>query len=132
MKTIDFLLGRQEEKQEKTVILNGENEVIEFTIRPLTNDEYSRINKKSKKINPRTKEIIIDEYVLSAELCATAVVNPDFKNADIISKIPKATTGADVVNALLKPGEISLLAQEILNHSGFQTNINEEIEEIKK
>ena len=57
-------------------------------------------------------------------------VDPDFKNADFLKKLNVLTPEQAIAKTLLA-GEVITLGEKISAISGFDTDINDEIEEAK-
>lgn len=65
---------------------------------------------------------------MSIDIILAGVVSPDFKDGRLLAKY-KAVTPAELVKAMLLPGEIEDVSREIEKLSGFRTVT---IEDIKK
>lgn len=89
--------------------------------------EYQRaagMNKVSKK------GVGGDITKLNIEMVAGQVVEPNFANKEFLDKV-KCTTATEFVAKKLLVGEVTEIARQIQRISGFDVDINEEIEEAK-
>lgn len=106
---------------------DGEN--IKFKIKPILFEDLNRLKNKAtifgKDGNPT-----IDEGYLNLLCIIESTVEPNFKNADSIERLG-LTTPEQYLNKVLLAGEIDTLIKEILNISGFITDIKQKVDEIK-
>lgn len=102
---------------------------VPFEIRALTQDENKLLIKKYTKKGKNGNETFDkDEYV--AAMVCLAVVYPDLKNADL-QKAHGVLGETSLIQKILLPGEYANLIDEVQKLSGFDEDINEEIEEAK-
>lgn len=103
----------------------------ECKIRSLTTEELENIKQRSRIINKKGEVLKFDDSAFQCLICATGTVDPNFNNAELV-KQAKVTNGKELVEKVLKPGEIDRLAKRIIKLSGFDDDVEEEVEETKK
>lgn len=126
MDKLRFFLENPTETIEKEIKVSSRLPFM-VKIRPMTNEEYSVIQKKCTKMGK--SGTVFDSGLFNAMATAKCVVDPDFSNADAI-KEAKCSTPTDFVQKVLLVGEISTIAEEVVKLSGF-TGITEDISEAK-
>lgn len=100
-----------------------------FKVKPMTADEHSAYMKRSRgKMNK--DGIDFDSGKFNLLVVAGQTIEPNFNNAELLKKA-KCTTGTELISRKLLAGEIAELANKICEVSGFDTDINEEVEEAK-
>ena len=100
-----------------------------FKVRPMTMDEFSSYQKRCRgKINK--DGVNFDSGKFNLLVVKGQVVEPDFSNAEFLKKA-KCNTPEEFISRKLLVGEIAKLSEEISRISGFDTDINEDIEEAK-
>lgn len=100
-----------------------------FKVRPMTAEEHGEYTRRSRgKIDK--KGVDFDSGKFNLLIVAGQTVYPDFSNAELLKKANCATP-MDFIKRKLKAGEVAELAQKICEISGFDSDINEDIEEAK-
>lgn len=102
---------------------------VPFVIRPITQKENEQLMKRHTKKDKKGNEIF-DRTGYIHELTARAVVFPDLKNAELQSAYG-VLGETELLKTMLYAGEYAELAQAVQELSGLDTDINEEIEEVK-
>lgn len=109
--------------------LNGD-----FTVRAITYEQYSSMEKRCQKLvkNTRTGRLTkqTDDEKLSLMLIAEACIDPDFNNPEVMKRLTTQFKVADIYDAIkrmLLIGEVTAISSKILDVSGFE----EDYEEIK-
>ena len=99
-----------------------------FTVKSISSEEYSRLEKRCKYPvkNPRTHQIEekTDQDKLSNLLILEACVKPDWNNEKLLKKY-NTSDPAVVIRKRLLIGEISDLTQAIMDISGFSDGLEE-------
>lgn len=131
MSSLKAFLNPVQVENKEVVVSNRfmeEGKVIPFIIRPITQKEneflikkYTRKDKKGAENFNRT------EYVQALTACA--VVFPNLNDAKLQEKYGLGDT--EVLKNMLLVGEYATLASEVQTLSGLDTDINEDIEEVK-
>lgn len=101
-----------------------EEGLLKFTIRSLTENEMESINKACMKYGKKGKV----EFETNKYNCMVAIkgtVDPNFNDSDSIQALG-CTIPSDYIKKVLLPGEITRVADEIQNLSGFK-----DLEELK-
>ena len=100
-----------------------------FTVSALTADEYSSYLKRARKVDKKGK-IDFDANLFNLLIIDAKLIKPDFSNAEFLKKA-KCSTAKEFISKKLLPGEIQELSDKILEFSGFDKDINEDIDEAK-
>lgn len=102
---------------------------VPFVVRPIMQEENKYLIKKfSKKDKKGADSFDRAEYVQA--MTATAVVYPDLTNSEL-QKAYGVLGESALLQKMLYVGEYAVLAQAVQEVSGLDTNINEDIEEVK-
>ena len=100
-----------------------------FKVRAMTAEEHGEYTKRSQgKMNKNGMNFDTSKFNLL--IVAGQTVEPNFNNAELLKK-SNCTTATDFIKRKLKAGEIAELAGKICEISGFDTDINEDVEEAK-
>jgi hypothetical protein len=100
-----------------------------FKIKTMVQSKFNELQKKCT--SKTTKEgTSFDGGKFNVLAILECCIYPNFNNADFVNSM-KAVTPYEAVCKCLLPGEISELSAKIQELSGFNTDINEEIEEAK-
>lgn len=102
---------------------------VPFVIRPITQVENEELMKKHRKVDKQGNEIF-NRIQYNQELMAVAVVEPPLDNAEL-QKCYGVLGAPKLLSVMLYAGEYATLLEEIQNLSGFNTDINDDIEEAK-
>ena len=124
---------------EKFLALPDVNEITEevfvserlgkFTVRAMTADEHGNYQKRAMgKILKGGADFDTGKFNLL--VAAGQTIKPDFSNAELLKKAGCATA-AEFIKRKLKAGEIAELSNKICEISGFESDINEDVEEAK-
>lgn len=105
-----------------------EGKPVPFIIRAITQKENEQLIKKHTKKDKKGIEVFNrTEYVQA--LTASAVVFPDLTNAELQKVYGLGET--ECLKNMLLIGEYAVLAQAVQELSGLDSDINEDIEEVK-
>lgn len=100
-----------------------------FKVKAMTADEHSNYQKRARgKI--KKDGVDFDNTKFNLLICAGQIVEPDFNNAELLKKT-NCSTGADLIKKKLLAGEIATLADKICQISGFDSDLQEDIDEAK-
>jgi hypothetical protein len=100
-----------------------------FKVKAMTQDEFGEYQKRARgKISK--DGIDFDTTKFQLMMVAGQTVEPNFKDAELLKKAGCATA-IDFIKKKLLVGEIAELASQIQKVSGFDSDINEDIEEAK-
>ena len=100
-----------------------------FKVKAMSADEHAEYQARCKgKINKKGMDF--DSSKSQLLICAGQTLEPNFNNAEFLKKAG-CTTAVELLKKKLKAGEIAELSQEICRISGFETDINEDIQEAK-
>ena len=102
-----------------------------FKVRAMTAEEHGEYMKRARgKIDRKNKDVDFNSGKFSLLVAVGQTIYPDFSNAELLKKAG-CTTATEFVKRKLKAGEIAELSQKICEISGFDSDINEDIEEAK-
>lgn len=109
-----------------------DGKLLKFKIKPMTGDQFGKYQKQCTTItvNGKRKETSFDSGKFNLLCIVNHCVDPDFKDADFIKQLG-VQTPEQAVSKVLLAGEIVELGNQVTQVSGFDTDINEEIENAK-
>lgn len=100
-----------------------------FVVKPMTSAQFDEYSKRCRsKVNK--KGVDFDGGKFNLLIVAGQTIKPDFNNAELLKKAGCATA-SELIQKKLLAGEIALLSEKISEISGFNTDINESIQEAK-
>lgn len=126
---MDFLLETPVDNITAKVVVSARLQQHTFTVRPMDSDDYSSYQKSAIKIS-KGKKVDFDEKLFSERVVINHCIEPDFKNAEAIKKAG-VVTPAQLLQKVLLAGEISGLARQIMELSGFYQDMDELVDEAK-
>lgn len=134
----DFLLENSDviSKEVEVVISprfkDKDGNILKFKIKPMSGDDFGKYQKQctSMTFNNRKKETHFDSGKFNVMCIINHCVDPDFKDAEFLKKLG-VQTPEQAVGKVLLAGEIVELGGQITSISGFDVDINEEIEKAK-
>lgn len=100
-----------------------------FKVKAMTSDEYADYQKRCKGKMVKG-QVDFDASKFNLLLVAGQTIYPDFSNAEFLKKAG-CTTATEFIKRKLLPGEIAELGEQICIISGFDSGINEDVEEAK-
>lgn len=105
--------------------------LIKFKIKAATNAEYENARKKAMAIRAKKNSTVeFDSKKFNESLVIDNTLDPDFRDAGSI-KVTGTISPEGYLNKVLLSGEVNTLAEKILELSGFNKDMDEEIEEAK-
>ena len=100
-----------------------------FKVRAMTADEHGNYQKRAMgKILKGGADF--DSGKFNLLVVAGQTVEPDFSNAELLKKAG-CSTATEFIKRKLKAGEIAELSNKICEISGFETDIDEDVETAK-
>lgn len=123
-----FLMENPVDGITKEIRLNGRLKDFAFVIKPLSIEEFNKYQKLCVKVNGKKREFDLKKY--NELLVINHTLTPNFKDADWLTSA-KVISSEALINKVLKAGEIADLAEQILNLSGFDNDVEEYEEELK-
>lgn len=126
-----FLKGNVEEVENVSLKLKRFDEAI--ILRPLDSDEASKINDRcfvNKAGRKGKQERSLDVVKYNRELCVASVVYPDLNDKELQESY--GVLGADnLYGKMFLLGEANEILEKVMEVSGIDTSMDEEIEEAK-
>ncbi len=106
--------------------------ILKFKIRPMSGEEFGKYQKLCTNIKfaGKKKETSFDSGKFNVMCIVNHCVDPNFKEADFLKSLG-VQTPEQAVSKVLLAGEIVELGNQISSISGFDLDINEEIENAK-
>lgn len=100
-----------------------------FKIKAMTSEDFASYQTRStKKVSKKGLDIDINK--LNTLIVAGQVVSPDFSNAEFLKKAGCATA-TEFISRKLLIGEITEISKQVQALSGFDVDINNDVEEAK-
>lgn len=103
--------------------------LLKFKVKAMTEDEYEEARRGATKIGKKGKTEF-DERKFSYAVLTNNVIEPCFKDPESMKKVG-CVTSEQYISKVLLAGEISTLVSEITRISGFGTDTDELINEVK-
>ena len=107
-----------------------------FEIKPLTNAEMESLRKQCTKVTKdrRTQQVqkSVDQDKLSDAMVSAAIVSPDLNSQKLQQNYGTIADPVGTAKAMLLAGEYTDLLMAIQDASGFETSIEDDVEEAKK
>ena len=105
-----------------------------FVLKSITEAENKQIRKSCQKVNfnkkTHQKETETDTDLYSNRLLVACCVDPNFKDADLQKRF--GVMGAEaLIDKILNPGQYAELIQKVQELNGFDTDINDLVDEAK-
>ena len=98
-----------------------------FKIKAMTNAQWEDYRARSRgKVSKKGMDF--DSAKFNSLIMAAHVVEPNFANAEMLTKA-NCATASEFISKKILPGEISEIVEQITKLSGFDSDINEEIAE---
>lgn len=110
-------------------ILDQNGQTFKFTIKPISFTEFNDLKKRSTYFDSNGKPSL-NEDLLNTLIVIENTLEPNFKDSQSISQLG-CTTPEQYLNKVLLAGEIEKLIKSILNISGFDTDLDEMVADIK-
>lgn len=127
-KLTQFLQKNKVGNLTKEIELTGRLSGMPFTIKSMNSNDYDSYTRTCQKIVG--KEVKIDTNKLRTTIIKNHCVEPDFKSQEELAA-GGYTTPEQFIQDTLLPGEQIALQEAILNLSGFNTDLKDDIEEAK-
>ena len=126
-----FLKGNVKETENFSLKLDRFEEAI--ILRPLSSAEADAINERCFKNKPGKKgkqERVFDTSKYNREICTASIVHPDLNNTELQESY--GTKGADnLYSKMFYLGEANQILETVSEVSGFETSMDDEIDEAK-
>ena len=126
---MQFLIENPVDNLTEEVIVSPRLAKFPFKIKGMTGPEFAEYQKMSTKIGKKRK-VEFDSKTFNELVVLNHTLVPNFRDAESIKKAGCQTPEQFLYKSLLA-GEISELAQEISALSGFDKDMEDEVEEAK-
>ncbi|HUM41501.1 MAG TPA: hypothetical protein PKI14_00965 [Fervidobacterium sp.] len=125
-----FLTKNSVDNLTEEVTLGGRLKDFKFKIKALTGNQYNDFQALciENPNSPKKRRFNIKKF--NELIVANCVVEPNFKDPEWLKELGVADATSAIYKTLLA-GEITDLAERVLRLSGFDRDIEEEMEEVK-
>lgn len=112
------------------ITINNRLKDFKFKIKPISRKDFNKYKSECRKV--KKKQIIFDDTAFDEKVILKGCVEPNFADTEFIEKAGCKTPG-ELINKVLKAGEIQDLVNEITILSGFDDDddMEELVEEAK-
>ena len=125
-----FLTKNNVDNLTEEICLGGRLKDFKFTIKAMTGNQYTDYQTLCIENANSPKKRRFNSKKFHELIVVNCVASPNFKDADWIKELGVPDATAAMYKTLLA-GEISQLAEEVLRLSGFDRDLDEEMEEVK-
>lgn len=128
---LDFLLENPQDNIQEEFFLSDrfKKAGFKFTIKVMTGEQFSAYQKEAIAVG-RHRKVNFDNKRFNELVVINHTVNPNFRDAAAISKAG-VRTPEEFLYKVLKAGEVIDLANKISELSGFQTDEDALVDEVK-
>lgn len=128
-KLLEFLIENPIDNIEDEIIVSARLKDFPFKIKGVTSPQHAEYQKMALKIGKKGKTDF-NTQLFNELVVLNHTVEPNFRDAESIKKAGCVSPEQFLYRSLLA-GEVSELASQIIRLSGFDADINDEIEEAK-
>lgn len=125
-----FLIENPVDNLTESVKLTGRLKDFDFKIKAMNGHQYNEYQTACIKNPTSPKKRSFDTVKFNELIVINHVVDPNFKDADWLKQSGCVDSKALLYKTLLA-GEIATLASKVLELSGFEGDVEDEVEEIK-
>lgn len=125
----DFLIDDMKSTEEvEEVILSERLKDYKFKIKPISRKDFNKFKTECRTV--KKNKVTFDDTAFDERVILKSCVEPNFNDAEFIEQAGCKTPG-DLINKVLKAGEIQDLVNKISEISGFEEDVEELVEEAK-
>ena len=128
-KLLEFLIENPVDDLTAEVVVSSRLAAYPFKIKGISGPEFAEYRKAATKMG-RHRKVEFDSKLFNELVVLNHTVEPDFRNAESI-KAAKCITPEQFLYKSLLAGEIEELANQISALSGFDSTLEDTIEEAK-
>lgn len=126
---MDFLIENENVTEEiEEIVLSERLKNFKFKIRPISGKDFHKLKAECRTV--RKKVIHFDDATFNEKLILKCCIEPNFSDEESIRKA-NVHTPNELINKVLKAGEITDLANAITTISGFDQEPEELVNEAK-
>ena len=125
-----FLLENPVDNVTQEIVLSGRLKDFKFKVRAITGKEYSDYQARCIENPNSPKKRRFNTKKFNELIVANCVVEPNFKDPEWLKELGVADATSAIYKTLLA-GEITDLAERALRLSGFDRDVEEEMDEVK-
>lgn len=113
----------------EVVEIDGGKRLGKLKVKPMNIEKYNEFQNRCR--GKMTKNgVSFDTTKFNTLVVANQVVEPDLSDASFLQRVG-CSTPVEFINRKLYPGELIDIADAIITLSGFETDINKDIDEAK-
>lgn len=124
MELVEFLLERDLQAK-KRITISGELKDFQIEIKPINAAQWESARRKC--VVAKKDRVEINQVMLNKLIVLDGCAYPNFREPSLLQRA-NVTLPVDLLDKVLKPGEIEKIAEAILDYSGF----GEELDDIPK
>lgn len=127
---MDFLIDDINVNEDiEEITLSSRLKEFKFKIRPVSRKDFNKFKAECRTV--KKKQIIFNDTAFDEKIILKGCVEPNFSDTEFIEKA-KCQTPGELINKVLKAGEIQDLVNAITELSGFDEEDTEELVEEAK
>lgn len=125
-----FLLESDVSNLKKTIDIGGRMKGHALTIRVITGEQYTSYQQQCIENPNSAKKRRFNTKRFNELIVVNSLVDPNLKDPEML-KAAKVTRPEDLLYRCFLAGEINTIAEQVLTLSGFDADVEEEMEEVK-
>lgn len=125
-----FLLESDVSNLKKTIDIGGRMKGHALTIRVITGEQYTSYQQQCIENPNSAKKRRFNTKRFNELIVVNSLVDPNLKDPEML-KAAKVTRPEELLYKCFLAGEINTIAEQVLTLSGFDADVEEEMEEVK-
>lgn len=125
-----FLLESDVSNLKKTIDIGGRMKGHALTIRVITGEQYTSYQQQCIENPNSAKKRRFNTKRFNELIVVNSLVDPNLKDPEML-KAAKVARPEDLLYRCFLAGEINTIAEQVLTLSGFDADVEEEMEEVK-
>ena len=125
-----FLLESDVSNLKKTIDIGGRMKGHALTIRVITGEQYTSYQQQCIENPNNAKKRRFNTKRFNELIVVNSLVDPNLKDPEML-KAAKVARPEELLYRCFLAGEINTIAEQVLTLSGFDADVEEEMEEVK-
>lgn len=125
-----FLLESDVSNLKKTIDIGGRMKGHALTIRVITGEQYTSYQQQCIENPNSAKKRRFNTKRFNELIVVNSLVDPNLKDPEML-KAAKVSRPEELLYRCFLAGEINTIAEQVLTLSGFDADVEEEMEEVK-
>lgn len=125
-----FLLESDVSNLKKTIDIGGRMKGHALTIRVITGEQYTSYQQQCIENPNSSKKRRFNTKRFNELIVVNSLVDPNLKDPEML-KAAKVSRPEELLYRCFLAGEINTIAEQVLTLSGFDADVEEEMEEVK-